>query len=46
MGKQEKSCLRFCDYYSWMSYADFTTWVEAEDESAPGISFTDSDATG
>ena len=30
--------LRYCDYYSFMSLADFLTWVERNDGSEPDIS--------
>jgi hypothetical protein len=41
VSKHEKLHLRFCDYYSFMSYSDFTAWVEADDESAPQMSFSE-----
>jgi len=46
VSKHEKACLRFCDYYSFMSYADFTAWVEAADEAAPDMSFSESGVQG
>jgi hypothetical protein len=41
VGTYERAGARFCDYYSFMSYADFTAWVAAEDESLPEISFSE-----
>jgi hypothetical protein len=32
---------RYCDYYSFMSLADFLAWVEKNDGSEPDISHTD-----
>jgi hypothetical protein len=40
MSKTEKQHLRYRDFYCFMSLADFTTWVEAEDSTEPEISFT------
>lgn len=45
MCKHEKLRLRFCDYYSFMSYSDFTAWVQADDEAAPEMSFSDTVAS-
>ncbi|UEL28872.1 MULTISPECIES: hypothetical protein [Micrococcaceae] len=42
MSKREKLVLKFCDYYSFMSYSDFRAWVEADDESAPTMSYSQS----
>jgi hypothetical protein len=42
VSKLEKTRLKFCDYYSFMSYADFCIWVEAADEDAPEMSFSES----
>ncbi|MDP9695821.1 UNVERIFIED_ORG: hypothetical protein J2X79_003398 [Arthrobacter globiformis] len=41
MTRNEKAALKFCDYYSFMSYSDFTTWLEAADETAPEMSFAE-----
>ncbi|MFC9334230.1 MULTISPECIES: hypothetical protein [Arthrobacter] len=41
MTKHEKARLRFCDYYSFMSYADFMAWVAAADGAAPDMSFSE-----
>jgi hypothetical protein len=41
VGTYERGCARFCDYYSFMSYADFTAWIEADDGSLPEISFSE-----
>jgi hypothetical protein len=41
VSKHEKLHLRFCDYYAFMSYSDFTAWVEADDDSAPQMSFSE-----
>jgi len=38
--------VRFCDYYSFMSYADFTAWVATDDESLPEISFSETSLRG
>jgi hypothetical protein len=46
VSKLEKTRLKFCDYYSFMSYADFCTWVEAADECAPEMSFSESAVRG
>lgn len=39
MSRSEKASQRFCDYYSFMSYADFAAWVAADDESEPVVSY-------
>ena len=39
--RNEKAALKFCDYHSFMSYSDFTTWLEAADETAPEMSFAE-----
>jgi len=39
MSKSEKLVLKFCDYYSFMSYTDFRAWVEADDDSSPALSY-------
>lgn len=31
---------RYCDYYSFMSLADFMTWIQKNDGSEPGISYS------
>ena len=31
---------RYYDYYSFMSLADFMTWIEKDDGSEPGISYS------
>ena len=31
---------RYCDYYSFMSLADFMTWIQKDDGSEPGISYS------
>jgi hypothetical protein len=31
---------RYCDYYSFMSLADFMTWIQRDDGSEPGISYS------
>jgi hypothetical protein len=41
VGTYERAGATFCDYYSFMSYADFAAWVEADDESLPEISFSE-----
>ena len=41
MSNHEKARLRFCDYYSFMSYADFMAWVAAAGEAAPDMSFSE-----
>jgi hypothetical protein len=39
MSKAEKQTLRYCDYYCFMSLADFMAWVDAEDGIEPEISY-------
>ena len=39
MSKAEKQTLRYCDYYCFMSLADFMAWVDAEDGTEPEISY-------
>jgi len=39
MSKDDKQNLRYCDFYCFMSLADFSTWVEAEDLAEPEISY-------
>jgi hypothetical protein len=39
VSKHDKLVLKFCDFYSFMSYSDFRAWVEADDDSAPAMSF-------
>jgi len=46
VGTYERAGARFCDYYSFMSYADFTAWVAADDESLPEISFSETSLRG
>jgi hypothetical protein len=31
---------RYCDYYSFMSLDDFMTWIQKDDGSEPGISYS------
>lgn len=46
MCKHEKLRLRFCDFYSFMSYSDFAAWVETDDESGPDMSFSETVTAG
>lgn len=46
MSKHEKLRLSYCDFYSFMSYSDFMVWVQADDDSAPGMSFSDAGTAG
>lgn len=39
VSKAEKQTLRYCDYYCFMSLADFMAWVDAEDGTEPEISY-------
>ncbi len=32
MGKAEKQNLRYVDYYCFMSLAEFTAWVQTDDD--------------
>jgi hypothetical protein len=43
MSKAEKQNLRYCDYYCFMSAADFMAWVEAEDGCEPEMSYSNMD---
>jgi hypothetical protein len=43
VSKHEKECLKYCDYYSFMSYSDFIKWVEADDRPDPEMSSSSSD---
>ena len=40
MSKAEKQNLRYCDYYCFMSLADFLAWVEEDGGSEPSMSYT------
>jgi hypothetical protein len=40
MSNAEKKNLRYCDYYCFMSLADFTAWVQDDSGSEPDMSFT------
>lgn len=31
---------RYCDYYSFMSLADFMAWIQKDDGSQPGVSYS------
>lgn len=33
--------LKFCDYYSFMTYSDFAAWQDTDDDSGPMISYSD-----
>ena len=37
---EEATSPRYCDYYSFMSLADFMTWIQRDDGSEPGISYS------
>lgn len=37
MSKIEKQKFRNCDYYSFMSLADFMAWVEADEFGEPRV---------
>jgi hypothetical protein len=39
-GTDEATLPRYCDYYSFMSLADFMTWIQKDDGSEPGISYS------
>lgn len=39
VSKAEKQELRYCDYYCFMSLADFTAWVQDEANHEPDMSF-------
>lgn len=39
-GAEEATLPRYCDYYSFMSHADFMTWLQRNDGSEPGISYS------
>jgi transposase len=41
VARNEKADPRFCDYYSFMSYSDFTAWLEAADGTIPEMSFSE-----
>lgn len=40
MGNAEKKNLRYCDYYCFMSLADFTAWVQDDSGSEADMSYT------
>lgn len=39
-GPAEATLPRYCDYYSFMSLTDFMTWIQKNDGSEPGISYS------
>jgi hypothetical protein len=39
LGAEEATRPRYYDYYSFMSLADFMTWIQKNDGSEPGISY-------
>lgn len=39
-GDEKATLPRYCDYYSFMSLADFMTWIRKNDGSEPGISYS------
>lgn len=39
-GAEEATLPRYCDNYSFMSLADFMTWIQKNDGSEPGISYS------
>jgi hypothetical protein len=39
-GAEEATPPRYCDCYSFMSLADFMTWIQKDDGSEPGISYS------
>lgn len=39
-GTDEATVPRYYDYYSFMSLADFMTWIQKGDGSEPGISYS------
>jgi hypothetical protein len=39
-GAEKATPPRYCDYYSFMSLADFMTWIQKDDGSEPGISYS------
>ena len=39
-GAEKATPPRYCDYYSFMSLADFMTWIQKNDGSEPGISYS------
>lgn len=40
MSQAEKANLRYCDYYWFMSLADFTAWVQDDTNPEPDMSHT------
>lgn len=38
--RTEKSNYRYCDFYCFMSLADFTAYISADDEGDGGISIS------
>ena len=40
LGIDEATPPRYYDYYSFMSLADFMTWIQKNDGSEPGISYS------
>jgi hypothetical protein len=41
MSRNEKMQLKFCDYYSFMTYTDFAAWQDTDDDSGLTISYSD-----
>jgi hypothetical protein len=39
-GAEEATLPRYCDYYSFMSLTDFMSWIQKDDGSEPGISYS------